>query len=604
MFRSRRLGPALVAIFFALATSSAHLVNSYAHMSILGQVLWMGPQAVWMTPLAYTLLFGLATLVLLGVLRLSGDPIPRLRVSVTFFGFVCFISLVLIYPSVHWAAALLLALGLAVETGRQAGRHPAFFRRVFRQGSALLATGLVLSTSVVLGGRQLIESRRIQDLPRARADAPNVLVIILDTVRAASLSLYGYDRPTTPNLERYAKTGTVFENAFAPANWTLPSHASLFTGRHSHELSTHTGAPLDDRYPTLAEVFTEHGYVTAGFVANLWYCTREHGLDRGFLHYEDHDANVGEIVLSTFLGRRGGPRMWMVRHHRNLLFKSAADVNEDFLDWLPSNGGRPFFAFLNYFDAHSPYLAEPPFEGRFTRPGAKLRSMHHLAGLEPAELRARKQDLDDLEGAYDESIAHLDHYIGKLLEELRRRELLRNTVVVITSDHGEQFGEHDLLEHRNSLYLQVLEVPLVISFPGRVPAGRIVSAPVSLRDVAATVLDLASIQAEGQLPGSSLVSAWAPEADTVSRSEISEVLATHPGQGDGPDWHPITRGPMQSLVAGPFHYIRNGDGREELYRYEMDLREEVNLAGKRSYATAVRALRERLTSTLGSGDGR
>ena len=120
------------------------------------------------------------------------------------------------------------------------------------------------------------------------ANSPNVLLIVLDTVRADHLSLYGYERPTTPNLERLAKRGIRFDNARATAPWTLPSHASMFTGHWPHELGAKWMTPLRGNLPTLAEYLGAHGYATAGFVANVVYCSQETGLARGFTHYEDY----------------------------------------------------------------------------------------------------------------------------------------------------------------------------------------------------------------------------------------------------------------------------------------------------------------------------
>ncbi len=150
----------------------------------------------------------------------------------------------------------------------------------------LLIVVLVLAISVF--GRDWLKERRESSRPPPGSDAPNVLLIVLDTVRADRLSLYGYERSTTPNLKRLARQGIRFDAVRATAPWTLPSHASFFTGRWPHELGTRWGTPLDEAFPTLAEYLGANGYATAGFIGNRFLCSYETGLDRGFTHYEDY----------------------------------------------------------------------------------------------------------------------------------------------------------------------------------------------------------------------------------------------------------------------------------------------------------------------------
>ncbi len=200
---------------------------------------------------------------------------------------------------------LILAAGLAVQTTRVILHNPDVARRLIRRSSPLFFVCFVLVGSAVWVSGSRPDAR----LPTAEVDSgsrrfPNVLLITLDTVRAANLSLYGYSRQTTPNLDRFAKRGVVFDKAFATAPWTLPSHASLFTGRWPHELSTDYTVPLDGTHPTLAEYLSRQGYRTAGFVANLGYCSFGTGLARGFEHYEDYRRSLGQIASSSTLVRK------------------------------------------------------------------------------------------------------------------------------------------------------------------------------------------------------------------------------------------------------------------------------------------------------------
>ena len=202
---------------------------------------------------------------------------------------------------------------------------------------------------------------------------------MLDTVRFDHLSLYGYGRDTTPNLVRWAKQGVRFEQARAAAPWTLPSHASMFTGWWPHELDVERLDRLDPTCTTLAE-FLHRGYATAGFVANPLLCGSKSGLARGFDSYWDYPVDVVEVLRTSSLGwllgglpgRGGGELRWCftsdVAGTVTLDFSASAlkRLNREFLDWLSSHGEGPFFAFLNYFDAHDPYLTP----GLGPKPGA------------------------------------------------------------------------------------------------------------------------------------------------------------------------------------------------------------------------------------------
>ena len=212
-------------------------------------------------------------------------------------------------------------------------------------------------------------------MPAPPAGAQNVLLIVWDTVRIDNLSLHGYPRKTSPNLERLAAGACGSTQAFATAPWTLPSHSSLFTARWPHELSAGWLSPLDATHTTLAEYLAAHGYDTAGFVANLDYCSRETGVSRGFAHYEDYpDRAVGCLqslyralgnrldlltpasVLNRLLKKYLGDAVDVIPHS-NEHAKNAATVDRAFLAWLSwqRKRDRPFFAFLNFNDAHSPY---------------------------------------------------------------------------------------------------------------------------------------------------------------------------------------------------------------------------------------------------------
>ena len=226
----------------------------------------------------------------------------------------------------------------------------------------------------------------------------------------------------------------------------------------------------------------QRGYLTAVFIAKTAYCSANFGLDRGFLHYEDYGISPGRIVRGSALARliASDERLRdLIGVHELLGRKPAEQVNSDFLRWLDRREpGRPFFAFLNYYDAHDPY--QPPAE--FARKFSPVIPRGYFR----EGVRLPREVIDELRDAYDGAIAYLDHELGRLLAELRERGLLDDTLLIVTSDHGESLGEHGLMSHGNSLYLTLLRVPLVIVHPARIPAGRSIAEPVSLRDIPAT----------------------------------------------------------------------------------------------------------------------
>jgi arylsulfatase A-like enzyme len=471
----------------------------------------------------------------------------------------------------------------------------------------------------IIGGRAWSEHRAVTALPPPPPAARNVLLIVWDTVRAGNLSLYGYRRRTTPNLERLAGHGARFNLAFATSCWTLPSHASLFTGRWPHDLGANWQLPLDTTAPTLAEYLGAHGYDTAGFVANVDYCSRETGLARGFAHYEDYPIDLTEVLtryigLSHRLGLPAWPcllgkllskitgRSIALTLRSNEHAKRGAEVDRAFLDWHAWQQGRrrPFFAFLNYNDAHTPYdVPDPSTPGFGLRPASchDERTLMSWSTVDKASLSYH--DVLVASDIYDDCILYLDRRLGGLLDELARRGVLDETLVIVTADHGEHLGDHLLFFHGNSLYRQLVQVPLVIVEPGRVPAGRVVAEPVSLRDVPATVVDLLGLGREAPFPGRSMAGFWSPDRppagppDEPLLMETSKPL-TLTNQGR----EPVAKGPMVALVAENLHYIRMGDGSEELYSLGADPEERFNWAGAATPREVLPRFRARLEAML------
>ena len=400
--------------------------------------------------------------------------------------------------------------------------------------------------------------------------APNVLLLVLDTVRAIELGLYGFTPSTSPSLDGLGASGVVFDQAVSTASWSAPSHASLFTGRNPGELSIDWDRPLDTTYPTLAEELRRAGYSTIGIVANTAYASAETGLGRGFDRYEDYQLTLRRALAMPSLTRRILDRKRESLHEPPLDGAGripAASVSRRLLSWLERRPARPYFAFLNFYDAHAPYSAPEPFWSRLL-PGETRRAIPIRASRrgDPTESPARK--------AYAAAISHLDSEIGALLGSMLERGDLDNTLVVVTADHGEEFNEHAALGHGQTLYTQALRVPLLLFWPGHLPATR-VSDPVSLARLPATIMDL--VGRKGPFPGPSLAPFW--RGDPSPRVAAMSTV-TFPPIRNGRET--VTRRSLASVQVGRFHYIEYPDdsiGR--LYDHTTDPLELRNLAWTR-----------------------
>jgi arylsulfatase A-like enzyme len=514
-------------------------------------------------------------------------------------------------PLYGWCS-LLLAAGLGRVIGDAVAEHrwrPRQTRAIFATLIGTLALFAVLSS----GWHAAREYCTVIGLPPAPPRARNVVLIVWDTVRAYNLGLYGYPRTTTPNLRRWAEKGVTYERALAPAPWTFPSHASFFTGQWPIKLNSQWKFVLDTPSETLAEYLTSHGYQTAGFVANTNCCTYETGLSRGFAHFDDYALTprsllsrtvAGNWILKNIVSRRDYyDQKWI-----GLQSRGAAGINDAFWRWMSRRRpDRPFFAFLNFFDAHDPYIPPQGYESRFGIPPKTPEDYQFLIDIVRVDkLQRPVRDFVMARDCYDDCIAFLDQKLGDLLDALENRGILENTDVIITSDHGEAFGMHATFGHSYTVTLEEVGVPLVILSPAA-PAGRVVDSPVSLRDLPATVVDLIGLSASSPFPGRSLAAYWKlppamlpPSVTSPAFSEQANEIAFQDQPGHGRE-HP---GFQMSLVASGHHYIRNGLGAEQLYDLETDPLEQMDLmetaSGKETVADFRKALLDVLTDNAGS----
>lgn len=568
----------------------------------------LSTDVVWMTPLTDVIAFLFAS----AVLSAGGRwvrPLRREAVAASALAGLAALALLLYIRPVHVLALALLAAGIGRVSHDLVSSRPRALRLFVRVAVVALLGCLV--------GGALFTTLRDAPAPAdtgpppggsgyapGSRERPNVLLIILDTVRAKSLGLYGYERPTSRSLTQWAEGGVVFDLAIATAPWTLPSHASMFTGRQSFELTAGFDRPLDDAFPTIAEELAKHGYATAGFVANLLFASRNSGLARGFSFYDDYPTSLGQAVLSVGWGRRLAGWSWLrgrIGYHELLNRRSAASIIDRFLAWRDTTEDRPYFAFLNLYDAHEPYLPPAPFDRLWgpSRTRGHLRHVVSLTGGNEA-VRPRKWAMSESDreldlGLYEGAIAYLDRQLSRLFNALEDEGTLKETVVIVTSDHGEQFGERGLFGHTNSLYMPALHVPLAMRYPAGIPAGRRVDAPVSLRQLPATILDLLGVESIADFPGPSLVEAWT-DREMAPPPPFSEL---RPGRVEQ-DWYPVAAGRLWSIVTTRFQYIRDERGEAELYKLSAGRAEGGNVAEDPENQDLLRQLSARVDSIVGS----
>lgn len=569
------VAPSPVAIVFcaALAAGLGELLVRLLLRGIASSFdnsFYLNPQAVWMGGLANLPLFALLGGGAWWLARALGRPSPW-RWALVMVSFLAALEIVLVSRRVHVVAQVIVAAGVATAMLRYADASPQRLARLLRRATVVLAAVAGFGAIAFNVGRLLRERRAVSALPVAPEGTPNVLLLILDTVRARELSVYGYERRTTPALERLAADAIRYERAIATAPWTLPSHASIFTGRYPFQLSVGYDTPLEHDAPTLAEKLGAAGYRTGGFVANTVYGSYLHGLDHGFQRYRDYPISLSELFGASTLNR-ALMRSWneLTGSYVEAGVKDAPVINAEFSRWLDGiPRGRPWFAFLNYFDAHMPYDPPAPYDLMFGSQPPRIRSVY-------AEAR-RQRDSADVQGlrdAYDGAIAYLDSQLQRLFDDLQRRGELEHTMVIVTADHGEAFGEHGFLDHGASLYLPELHVPLLVRLPGKAMAGCVVNDWVSLRDLAATISDVTPL-GEGAFPGHSLLRPCrgeAPGAATAAGSSnaTSPALSNVDGRRHVKSWYPVSSGAIRGLMEGRFAFLEHEGGRVELFDVEAD----------------------------------
>jgi arylsulfatase len=412
---------------------------------------------------------------------------------------------------------------------------------------------------------------------RASEPRPSFVLVCVDTLRVDRLGCHGYRRATSPRIDALAGRGMRFSYCFSTYPQTAASVASLFTSLHpsAHKKTSSAHTMLTSSVAPLAETFREAGYRTAAVATNP-FLSPGLGYEQGFERF--YYISGRKKNKSLFGGVGEYPEVKTeVRESANKVYGSGDAVNQAALDWFgPSADPRPFFLYLHYMDAHSPYTSPAPYDEMFVQQPGRAVSWNGIPKHAVGEA-----DLGYTQDRYDGQIRYIDDLLATLLEALRERGLLERTHIVFVSDHGEEFLEHGGLGHGETLFREMLHVPLFFVGPG-IPA-RVENAVVSTIDVYPTLCELAGIEPPAHVQGRSLVPLLTaePGAGESARPAFAECVdGRMRSSADAPPRSTVkASGNSCSLVDEEWHLIhRPSDGRTELYRYRSDPQESEDLS--------------------------
>ena len=524
------------------------------------------PDVLWFAPVLNLAFNFLVCLVLLPVVTLLAKKFGA-RAWRGVYGFFLTLGIYLAITApymIRQLGALAMSLGLAVVLCRQLrGREEWMTVRLRRRAWCVPAILLLVWLGVRAQDR-IMESVHFGALPASEPQAPNVLIVVMDTVRADRF-LPHRAQSLTPNFDRLAAAGVRFDNAWSTTSWSLPSQISILTGLYPHE---HEGdwptVKMLPRSPTLPGFFLQRGYVTGAFSGNAAWITPEY-LGRGFLRFRVYILE--DLFRRTTLGRKFDKLLERVGYHSSGRGKKAPKVNSEFVQFLQDYPDRPFFAYLCYMDVNQ--------------------EMHESRMNQHKPMPQVVKD-------YDAALTRLDARIGELLAALQKLGRLENTFIIITSDHGESFGQkdtedHDPEGHGTSLYREQSAVPLAVNYPGKVPVGRVSTRTVSLHQIASTIMDVLGWK-NPAFSGESLSRAWRPadSLDAANPAVFAELRHLDGKEIQASEF----RGAWQLLhTPRDFQQLKKG---EELFDLSVDAMSKRNLIDQPLIQPLLIELRERL----------
>ncbi|MFT5284621.1 MAG: arylsulfatase A-like enzyme [Planctomycetota bacterium] len=373
---------------------------------------------------------------------------------------------------------------------------------------------------------------RIEQVSRPPVRPDNVVLVSIDSLRADHLASYGYHRETSPTLDRMAREGVLFEQVVAESSWTLPTHHSILTGLASNVHGVLSDdVRLSEDHTTLAELFKAAGYRTFGVWSGA-YLHSVFGFDQGF----DGWVGVGRTAKMDreefdLAGSKDERRRVInganVGSHKS---RTSEDVTAQALDFLKDVGQRPFFLFLHYFDVHYDYIPPEKYWRRFDPDYAGDYSPEKFISDPAVHADMDERELQHILARYDGEILYVDEYVGQVVQQLELSGLAEQTLVVVTSDHGEEFFEHGYKGHFRTLFDEVLMVPLVFYQPSRLSTGTRIPAQVRHIDIAPTILDWVGLPVPGTMMGTSLASSLTGDQ---AREDLPAISRLHPESKPG-----------------------------------------------------------------------
>ncbi len=428
---------------------------------------------------------------------------------------------------VMFIALLVVLLFAAFIFARSLRKRNLFSRIGGRLGAGIAVGGIILFAAAHFAAGRAESHLPAEKAAAAGLDGPNVVMIVLDALRADHLSIYGYGRETSPNIDRLAREGVMFSNAHSQGNRTIIAMPALFTSLYpSFHGAIGRGKlmrPLPHDHTTIAEMFSSKGYTTVGLMNNVYLKTK-FNLTQGFDRLEEFYAERYNLGLYKFLRHSGiieRPRFAVNVH------PDADEVTDVALQWLDRLEDRPFFMYVHYMDTHHPYAPPPPYDTLYGKTGDVPTPMGLFKTTTQLLRSDRLDELKDIEleklvDYYDGTIRIADDEIGRLIERVVVASGDRETIVVITADHGDEFMEHGSLYHNNLVIEELIHVPLIFWSSKSFQRGNRVDCLVRHVDVLPTLGDLAGADIPAEAEGRSLVPLLDGEITSIEVESISE----------------------------------------------------------------------------------
>lgn len=454
--------------------------------------------------------------------------------GILLFSMVLFFSTIILLPKVRLSrGAQIIGKTLSIVRGTR--------------GAVKIISIILFSVTITFNGALFVYHRL--HAPQGK----NVVLIVVDTLRADHLGCYGYERNNSPNIDGLATEGMLFRNCMSQSSWTLPSIATIMTSVYPtvHQ-AIDKGKRIPDEFVTLAEVFKNNLYRTAGIISGV-YVTSTYGFNQGFDLFDEEEAGYGDVISSHSVTRKA-------------------------INFLRKKGRKPFFLFLHYFDPHYIWFKHEGYDYYPNYTGDLF------SGQEINDIRVQggmlgDDDIHYLKALYDSEISFTDKHIGDVLKELRRLDLYDNTMIILTADHGEEFLERGWLGHIRTLFSELIHVPLIIKLANSNFKKAEIDKVVGTIDIYPTIVDELKLQVAPEIviQGKTILDVYGTKTEMNSRPLFSEVERVSIFKGPYRDKQKIVK---RAVIHGKWKLIENKDHSLELYDLSSDRFERNNLVSR------------------------